>query len=333
MTWYGKHRTPPEILRYGMDPSSPSTNEWIARAHYKKLVQQFDEWKLYKAERPEKEWQNFKEGDRIMNTPYYTEAIEAVFDHSHGTLTVAVLYDPGSRLHYVSTVPRTGRRGGKASEIRRDGQQNAPLWHAAASSGSRANEVGAMNNLGYHAEDGACYLFENSMGNGAGNGGYYRQGSAMGAWHGKSNYPAVQQNGLRTTADPEGNRIDLCTNGYPLRGTRGCQTVASMLRVAFNGDGRNRPGQYQLQTNPCSRDGRSVYIRGREVACPLNLKPSPTPNTGVAAKAITTGVLKASRASKGFGQKSAAPNSVTSGAPKVSRGHIYSSYSNGIHAC
>lgn len=311
LTWYTSHRTPREITDAGMDPASPSTNEWIARAHYKQLVKQFKGFQLYAARKKsqtehERAWQIYTDGDIHKN-----KAIEALWGHSYGTLTVAVLYDPVSKLHFVSTVPRKtpgppAQSIGIAKYMFFDGRDNNRLWFKAASGGSAGTSVR------YHAEDGAYYFFELKMRNSGvryAENGHYIAGRAIGAWGGASDYPLVEGDAVRTTVDSEGKRYDLCMDGARFRGSRGCQTVASRLNVAFNGDGTHFPEEYEHKASACSQDSRPLYIRGREVACPLNLKPSATSKAVKGSKAASSCAVNASSApkSKGLDHKSASP--------------------------
>lgn len=271
LTWYTHHETPEEILDAGMDPRSPSTNEWIARAHYKALVKQFEQYKKYLSGVRGREVQKFLEADINRN-----QAIEALFDYRRGTLTVASLYDPATRRHYVSTVPR----GFWSSDMRSRSKNLAPLWFSVVTGGSRPMSTSERDGLVFHAEDGACRYFEMAMGNRGirvGDGRYYNRGAAIGAWGGTSDYN-VQRSARRTTVDePEGYRIDLCSDGAYGRGNRGCKTVSYYLAVAYNGDGRNQWGDFGPPADLCRRDEISPRIHGRADACALqNRPPRPT---------------------------------------------------------
>lgn len=283
ITWYGFHPTPKEILDYGMDPRSPDTNEWIARAHYKSLVQQFEEWKKHKAKKPESEWRLYKAGayddepgDPISGIePFEPQAIEALFDYDQGTLTVACLYDPILKRHFVSTVPR----GKKAREILGQGKSKAPLWWKAFSLAGQKPKL--------HAEDHAYFIFEREIIRQRlvyENGNQYKAGHAIGAWGGRSDYKSNREDPTKTKTDPEGSRYNLCQDGADSRGVMGCNTVATNLGVAFNGPKSN--------SRYCRRDGKPLYIRGREIACEINPKGT---SKGSSKSSLPSGTANASK--------------------------------------
>lgn len=190
--------------------------------------------------------------------------------------------------------------------MRMSGEKIAPVWFKAFKAALMA--AGQSSTAAYHAEDGVYYIFESAWNAAKPKVAYavrqekYSAGTAIGAWGGSSDYPdpAVRNDGHRTTPDPNDKRLDLCSNDFPGRNGAGCSTVARALNVAFNGDGNHKAADY-VKNPPqdedddiaCRRDGKPMYIRGRAVACPLNLKPKPTAS-GVASKGAPTGGAKVS---------------------------------------
>lgn len=331
LTWFGSHPTPREILAAGMDPRSPSTKEWIARAHYKKLVRMFEQRKAVKeGTMSRSEAAEFYQADINQN-----EAIEALFDYNWGTLTVAVLYDPATQKHYVSTVPRSDpdhrpvsvvRADSIARQMRSPARNGAPFWYRVVTGGSQSVRP-ANDMLVLHAEDGACRYYEYTRtlhGLDVGDGHrYYNRGSAIGAWGGDSNYH-LEHSALLTHTNSEGYRINLCPDYTIGRGTRGCQIVAYYLKVAYNGDRHgNRSGEFGRPRNLCSRSEVPSRIHSRADACALDDIPwrtqIPAPNrptspaSGAAAGPSSTGSPKVSKRihhGDGYNSLTYTPNSL-----------------------
>lgn len=138
--------------------------------------------------------------------------------NGQGSCLVAALYLPNVEggTVFLSTIPQ----GEQKQKMREEGAARAPAWWA-------AND---FRNDGYHAEDGAIYLFEKSrLSRDLVRGGRYVMPDRdnplslmkMAVW------------GRHSSSQQEGELIDLCAGASPGKGTPSCVDVANTLNIDY----------------------------------------------------------------------------------------------------